>query len=307
MVANEGEPDGPVDPMGSVSIIDLGGGVRERDGLDRRLHRLRRQAARRRRHHGRGKGALGRPRARVPHRLGERKTAWVTLQEANAVAEVDLATATYSALRGLGFKDHGAARQCDRRERPRQRDQPLHLDEPLRHVPARRDRVVQVKGQTLPRHRERGRLARGRRVAGLRAGDRRPRRSPTPRCGSRTEPRPPDGEQDARHRRVASTRASSSTARARSRSGRPRASRSSTRATARADHQPFAAGADCRRSSRDRPCRPRRLRPARGWRPRHRRRRSRLRSTRTTRKAPSFDTRSDNKGPEPEGVVVGST
>jgi hypothetical protein len=37
-------------------------------------------------------------------------TAWVTLQEANAVAEVDLKHAKVTALRGLGFKDHGTAR-----------------------------------------------------------------------------------------------------------------------------------------------------------------------------------------------------
>ncbi|MEO1171438.1 MAG: choice-of-anchor I family protein, partial [Myxococcota bacterium] len=33
-------------------------------------------------------------------------TAWVTLQEANAVAVVDIATATVTAVLGLGFKDH---------------------------------------------------------------------------------------------------------------------------------------------------------------------------------------------------------
>jgi Choice-of-anchor I domain len=35
--------------------------------------------------------------------------AWVTLQEANAVAEIDVDRAKVTALRGLGFKDHGAA------------------------------------------------------------------------------------------------------------------------------------------------------------------------------------------------------
>jgi hypothetical protein len=33
-------------------------------------------------------------------------TAWVTLQEANAIAEIDIATATVTAIRPLGFKDH---------------------------------------------------------------------------------------------------------------------------------------------------------------------------------------------------------
>ena len=33
-------------------------------------------------------------------------TAWVTLQEANAIAEIDIATATVTQIRPLGFKDH---------------------------------------------------------------------------------------------------------------------------------------------------------------------------------------------------------
>lgn len=39
-------------------------------------------------------------------------TAYVALQEANAVAEVDLASATVSAIRPLGFKDHGLAQNA---------------------------------------------------------------------------------------------------------------------------------------------------------------------------------------------------
>ena len=35
------------------------------------------------------------------------KTAWVSLQEANAIAEIDVADAKLVAVRGLGFKDHG--------------------------------------------------------------------------------------------------------------------------------------------------------------------------------------------------------
>jgi hypothetical protein len=36
-------------------------------------------------------------------------TAWVTLQEANAIAEIDIATATVTQIRPLGFKNHGLA------------------------------------------------------------------------------------------------------------------------------------------------------------------------------------------------------
>lgn len=38
------------------------------------------------------------------------RTAWVVLQEANAIAEIDVAAAKLVAVRGLGFKDHGLAR-----------------------------------------------------------------------------------------------------------------------------------------------------------------------------------------------------
>jgi hypothetical protein len=38
------------------------------------------------------------------------RTAWVSLQEANAIAEIDVARAQLVAVRGLGFKDHGLAR-----------------------------------------------------------------------------------------------------------------------------------------------------------------------------------------------------
>jgi hypothetical protein len=39
------------------------------------------------------------------------KTAWVTLQENNALAKVDIATATVKAILPLGYKDHGACWQ----------------------------------------------------------------------------------------------------------------------------------------------------------------------------------------------------
>ena len=37
------------------------------------------------------------------------KTAWVTLQENNAIAELDIEAGTFTAIHGLGFKDHNVA------------------------------------------------------------------------------------------------------------------------------------------------------------------------------------------------------
>ncbi len=109
LVANEGEPDGPVDPMGTVSIIDLGGGVANATVSTADFTAFDGKAL--------GAGvilAAGKapsvdfePEYLTASANGS--TAWVTLQEANAVAELDVATAKFTALRGLGFKDHGAA------------------------------------------------------------------------------------------------------------------------------------------------------------------------------------------------------
>lgn len=119
VVANEGEPadDFSVDPEGSISVIALPTGkaaaaqsaVRTAD-----FHAF--EAA----------GALD-PDVRVfgptPHGDDHpvsrnlepeyitvvRGTAYATLQEANAIAEVDLASATVTDIHALGFKDHGLA------------------------------------------------------------------------------------------------------------------------------------------------------------------------------------------------------
>ncbi len=108
VVANEGEPDGDVDPQGSVSIIDLRRGparatVRTADFTSFDAQPLDPSiliAA------GKSPSVDLEPEYVTVAKHG--KTAWVTLQEANAVAEVDLKSATVTALRGLGFKDHGA-------------------------------------------------------------------------------------------------------------------------------------------------------------------------------------------------------
>jgi hypothetical protein len=107
LVANESEPEDGVDPKGTVSVVDVRKGpgapsVRTVDftALD-------------------GKpvppGAVLQS-GKLPSEDFEpeyvavsedSKTAWVALQEANALAEIDVRRARLVAVRGLGFKDHG--------------------------------------------------------------------------------------------------------------------------------------------------------------------------------------------------------
>lgn len=110
LVANEGEPEGDVDPPGSVSIIDLSNGVGNAtvqtagftafDGQEDDL---------------RAKGVRLFPGKLVSEDVEpeyitiaqDGKTAWVTLQEANALAIVDIAKAEVTDIVPLGLKNHG--------------------------------------------------------------------------------------------------------------------------------------------------------------------------------------------------------
>ena len=119
LVANEGEPegycDGQVDPVGSISVVDISGGVADArvrtagfDAFDGRADELRAAGVR-----------LFGPGATVSQDLepeyiatsADGATAWVTLQEANAVAIVDVAGATVREIVPLGLKDHSVAGQ----------------------------------------------------------------------------------------------------------------------------------------------------------------------------------------------------
>lgn len=112
LVANEGEPsaDYSVDPEGSVSIIDLSRGARrvsqddvrtadfqafDRESLDPSVRIF-------------GPGASVaqdlEPESIAVSR--DSKQAWVTLQENNAIAVIDIRRARVKRVVGLGFKDH---------------------------------------------------------------------------------------------------------------------------------------------------------------------------------------------------------
>lgn len=110
LVANEGEPDGycaeGVDPEGSVSIIDVATGTASTAGFgayNATADELRAEGVR-----------IFGPGATVAQDLepeyvavdADGETAWVTLQEANAIATVDIASATVTDIIPLGYKDH---------------------------------------------------------------------------------------------------------------------------------------------------------------------------------------------------------
>ncbi len=112
LVANEGEPNDAytVDPEGSVSVIDVSRGAANVVQSDVRTA---------------GFTAFNNatlepsirifgPNASVAQDLEpeyitispDSKTAWVTLQEGNAIGVIDIETATVTSLKGLGFKNH---------------------------------------------------------------------------------------------------------------------------------------------------------------------------------------------------------
>ncbi len=112
LVANEGEPndDYSVDPEGSISVIDLQGGIASLTQDDvrtagfERFEKAKLPA---------GVRIFG-PGATVAQDLEpeyvavapDGRTAWVTLQEANAVAVVDVKRALVTEIKALGLKDH---------------------------------------------------------------------------------------------------------------------------------------------------------------------------------------------------------
>ncbi len=114
LVANEGEPDNYEtnnnDPEGTISIIDLSSGVEQAtvataDFTSFNSHESTLKDA--------GVRIFG-PNATVAEDLepeyvtvsSDSSTAWVSLQENNAIAKVDIASATVTDIYPLGYKDH---------------------------------------------------------------------------------------------------------------------------------------------------------------------------------------------------------
>jgi 2',3'-cyclic-nucleotide 2'-phosphodiesterase/3'-nucleotidase/5'-nucleotidase len=120
LVANEGEPNSynqadSVDPEGSISVIDLSGGVAGATVATAGFGAFNGQADALR---ADGVRIFG-PNATVAQDLepeyiaisDDGTTAYVTLQENNALAIVDIATATVTDIVALGFKGHDVAGQ----------------------------------------------------------------------------------------------------------------------------------------------------------------------------------------------------
>lgn len=109
LVANEGEPDDGVDPNGSVSIIDISSGVDSATvktldftAFDAQQSQL--EAAGVRIFPGKTLSADVEPEYIAVSEDG--KTAFVTLQEANSVAVVDIESGAIVEIQPLGAKDH---------------------------------------------------------------------------------------------------------------------------------------------------------------------------------------------------------
>ena len=115
LVANEGEPNSynqadSVDPDGSVSVIDMRGDATSLTQLDVRTAGFSASIPQESPSSIRVFG----PNATITKDLEpeyitvshDSKTAWVTLQENNAIAMLDIPSATFTKIVGLGFKDH---------------------------------------------------------------------------------------------------------------------------------------------------------------------------------------------------------
>ena len=119
VVANEGElsntfmTDG-IDPEGSISIININNGVPADTAIQLGFTEF--NVGGKRASELPSTVRIGRPGASVAQDLepeyiaisADSKTAYITLQENNAVAEVDLASAKINKIFALGFKDYGS-------------------------------------------------------------------------------------------------------------------------------------------------------------------------------------------------------
>jgi len=116
LVANEGEPNAAytVDPEGSISVINVSdiskptAKLADFKAFNGKEADLRSKGIR---IYGLNASAAQDFEPEYITVSSDNKTAWVALQENNAIAVVDLATAKVTAVQPLGYKDHGKAGQ----------------------------------------------------------------------------------------------------------------------------------------------------------------------------------------------------
>lgn len=120
LVANEGEPsdDYQIDPEGSISVIDVSTPAKpvartaDFKAFNSQKAQLLAKGVRIFGPTADGLGTAAVANDLEPEYIAvapDGKTAWVTLQENNALAIVDIASATVTDVVALGYKDHGAA------------------------------------------------------------------------------------------------------------------------------------------------------------------------------------------------------
>jgi 2',3'-cyclic-nucleotide 2'-phosphodiesterase (5'-nucleotidase family) len=113
LVANEGEPNDAytIDPVGSVSIINISGGIAglvqgNVTTLDFSAFNAPFVLDPSVRVYGPGATVAMDLEPEYIAVSANSQTAWITLQENNAVAILDIPSATFTSVKGLGFKDH---------------------------------------------------------------------------------------------------------------------------------------------------------------------------------------------------------
>ena len=109
VVANEGEPsdDYTNDPEGSISVIDISGGVENPEHTLITFAHMNAKPLPEGLRLGSDRGSFAQNMEPEYVTISEDSaTAYVTLQENNAIAIVDLSSASLTSLTGLGYKDH---------------------------------------------------------------------------------------------------------------------------------------------------------------------------------------------------------
>jgi len=106
LVANEGEPTDTMDPEGSVTVIDLKKGVKKAKATQVSLAPLNEKAKKAGVRIAPGKTFAVDAEPEYIATSGDGKTAWVALQENNAIAEIDVKKAVATDIFSLGLKDH---------------------------------------------------------------------------------------------------------------------------------------------------------------------------------------------------------